>query len=66
MPIAPISGNDNEFTVQSISDIQKVADRGVTVKVINKPPWRDLTTLFAKDILAFLLALAEDKRERII
>ena len=34
MPIAPISGNDNEFTVQSISDIQKVADREATMKAL--------------------------------
>ncbi|GGX47018.1 recombinase [Tateyamaria omphalii] len=47
-----------------IAIIQRVADRGATVKVLDKP-WLDLTSPMGKGILAFLSALAEDERERL-
>ena len=47
-----------------ITIIQRVADRGAAVKVLDKP-WLDLTTPMGKGILAFLSALAEDERDRI-
>lgn len=50
--------------MDGINIIQRVADRGATVKVLDKP-WLDLTTPMGKGILAFLSALAEDERERI-
>lgn len=50
--------------MDGISIIQRVADRGATVKVLDKP-WLNLTTPMGKGILAFLSALAEDERERI-
>lgn len=50
--------------MDGISIIQRVADRGATVKVLDKP-WLDLTTPMGKGILAFLSALAEDERVRI-
>lgn len=50
--------------MDGIKIIQRVADRGATVKVLDKP-WLDLTTPMRKGILAFLSALAEDERERI-
>lgn len=50
--------------MDGITIIQRVADRGATVKVLDKP-WLDLTTPMGKGILAFLSALAEDERERI-
>lgn len=50
--------------MDGITIIQRVADRGATVKVVDKP-WLDLTTPMGKGILAFLSALAEDERERI-
>jgi len=50
--------------MDGIKIIQRVADRGATVKVLDKP-WLDLTTPMGKGILAFLSALAEDERERI-
>lgn len=50
--------------VDGITIIQRVADRGATVKVLDKP-WLDLTNPMGKGILAFLSALAEDERERI-
>lgn len=42
-----------------------MADRGATVKVLDKP-WLDLTSPMGKGILAFLSALAEDERDRIL
>lgn len=45
--------------------IQRIADRGATVKVLDRP-WLDLTTPMGKGILAFLSAMAEDERERIV
>jgi DNA invertase Pin-like site-specific DNA recombinase len=50
--------------IDGITIIQRVADRGALVKVLDKP-WLDLTTPMGKGILAFLSALAEDERERI-
>ncbi len=50
--------------MDGITIIQRVADRGATVKVLDKP-WLDLTTTVGKGILAFLSALAEDERDRI-
>lgn len=45
--------------------MQRVADRGALVKVLDKP-FLDLTTPMGKGILAFMSALAEDERDRII
>lgn len=50
--------------MDGITIIQRVADRGATVKVLDKP-WLDLTTPMGRGILAFLSALAEDERARI-
>lgn len=50
--------------MDGITIIQRVADRGATVKVLDKP-WLDLTNPMGRGILAFLSALAEDERERI-
>ena len=50
--------------MDGITIIQSVADRGASVRVLDKP-WLDLTTPMGKGILAFLSALAEDERERI-
>lgn len=50
--------------MDGITIIQRVAERGAFVKVLDKP-WLDLTTPMGKGILAFLSALAEDERERI-
>ncbi|WP_420557873.1 recombinase family protein [Roseovarius sp.] len=50
--------------MDGITIIQRVADRGATVRVLDKP-WLDLTTPMSKGILAFLSALAEDERERL-
>lgn len=45
--------------------MQRVADRSALVKVLDKP-FLDLTTPMGQGILAFMSALAEDERERII
>lgn len=45
--------------------IARVAARSAMVKALDKP-WLDLTTPIGKGFLAFLSALAEDERERII
>lgn len=50
--------------IDGISIIQRIADRGAYIKVLDKP-WLDLTTPMGKGILAFLSALAEDEREHI-
>lgn len=50
--------------MDGITILQRVADRGAGVKVLDKP-WLDLTTPMGKGILAFLSALAEDERQRI-
>ena len=51
--------------LDGIQILQRVADRGAAVRVLDKP-WLDLTTPMGKGILAFLSALAEDERERIV
>ncbi len=51
--------------MDGIAIIQRVADRGALVKALDKP-WLDLTSVMGKGILAFLSALAEDERERIV
>ncbi len=45
--------------------MQRVADRSALVKVLDKP-FLDLTTPMGKGILAFMSALAEDERLRIV
>lgn len=45
--------------------IQRIADRAAMIKVLDRP-YLDLTTPMGKGILAFMSALAEDERERII
>lgn len=45
--------------------VQRVADREALVKVLDKP-FLDLTTPMGKGILAFMSALAEDERLRIV
>lgn len=50
--------------MDGITIIQRVADRGASVNVLDKP-WLDLTSPMGKGILAFLSALAGDERERI-
>ena len=47
------------------SIIQRVADRGAAIRVLDKP-YLDLTTPMGKGILAFMSAMAEDERERIV
>lgn len=43
--------------IDGINIIQRIAERGACVKVLDKP-WLDLTTPMGKGILAFLSALA--------
>jgi DNA invertase Pin-like site-specific DNA recombinase len=45
--------------------IQRVADRGARLKVLDRS-YLDLTTTLGQGILAFLSALAQDERERIV
>ena len=45
--------------------MQRVADRGALVQVLDKPHL-DLTTPLGRGFLAFLSALAEDERQRIL
>ena len=47
-----------------ITIMQRVADRGAAVKVLDKP-WLDLTTPMGRGFHALLSAMAEDERERI-
>lgn len=51
--------------MDGISIMQRVAGRSAMVKALDKP-WLDLTTVMGKGILAFLSALAEDERERVV
>lgn len=51
--------------MDGIKIMQRVAGRGAAVKVLDKPHL-DLTTPIGRGILAFLSAMAEDERERII
>jgi len=51
--------------LDGIQIIQRVAARGALVMVLDKPHL-DLTSTMGQGILAFLSALAQDKRERIV
>jgi DNA invertase Pin-like site-specific DNA recombinase len=51
--------------LDGIQIIQRVARRGALVKVLDKP-YLDLTSTMGQGILAFLSALAQDERERIV
>jgi DNA invertase Pin-like site-specific DNA recombinase len=48
-----------------IAIMQRVHERGAVIKVLDKPHL-DLTTKIGQGFLAFLSALAEDERERIV
>lgn len=45
--------------------IQRIADRGAMLKVLDKP-YLDLTTAIGRGLMALFSALAEDDRERIV
>ena len=45
--------------------IEQIAARGASLKALDRP-WLDLTTPIGKGILAFLSALADDERSRIL
>lgn len=49
--------------IDGLAIMQRVADRGAAVKVLDKPHL-DLTTPIGRGFLAFLSAMAEDERER--
>ncbi|MEM7069253.1 MAG: recombinase family protein [Pseudomonadota bacterium] len=51
--------------IDGIKIMQQIADRGAMITVLDKPHL-DLTTPIGKGFLAFLSALAEDERGRII
>jgi DNA invertase Pin-like site-specific DNA recombinase len=51
--------------LDGIRIIERVAARGATFKALDRQ-WLDLTTPLGKGILAFLSALAEDERGRIL
>ncbi len=51
--------------MDGITIMQRVAAREASVKALDKP-WLDLSTPVGRGILAFLSALAEDERERIV
>lgn len=51
--------------MDGIRIMQRIADRGAMIKVLDKP-YLDLTTAMGRGMLALLSALAEDDRERII
>ena len=51
--------------LDGIAIMERIHRMGATVKVLDKP-WLDLTTPMGKGILAFLSALAEDERHRIL
>jgi len=51
--------------LDGIRIIERVAARGATFKALDRQ-WLDLTTPLGKRILAFLSALAEDERSRIL
>ncbi len=50
--------------MDGIAIMQRVGDRGATIKVLDKPHL-DLSTRMGQGFLAFLSALAEEERERI-
>jgi len=51
--------------IDGINILQRIADRGEKIKVLDKP-YLDLTSPVGQGILAFLSAMAQDERERII
>ena len=51
--------------LDGIRIIERVAGRGAALKALDRQ-WLDLTTPLGKGILAFLSALAEDERARIL
>jgi DNA invertase Pin-like site-specific DNA recombinase len=51
--------------IDGIAIMQRVAARGASIKVLDKPHL-DLTSKIGQGILAFLSALADDERERIV
>ena len=51
--------------LDGIAIIERIARMGATVKVLDKT-WLDLTTPLGRGFLAFLSALAEDERHRIL
>ncbi len=51
--------------MDGIAIMQRVHARGATIKVLDRPHL-DLTTKIGQGFLAFLSALAEDERERIV
>lgn len=51
--------------LDGIQIIERVAARGAMIRVLDKP-FLDLTSTMGKGILAFLSALAQDERERIV
>lgn len=51
--------------IDGIQIMQRVASRGAAIRVLDKPHL-DLTTAIGRGFLAFLSALAEDERGRII
>src|SRR5262245_44254480 len=51
--------------LDGIRIMERVYDSGALVKAVDKQ-WLDLTSTIGKGILAFLSALAQDERERII
>lgn len=50
--------------MDGIKIIDRVASRGASIRVLDKPHL-DLTTPIGKGFIAFLSAMAEDERERI-
>jgi DNA invertase Pin-like site-specific DNA recombinase len=51
--------------MDGIKIMERINDRNATIKALDKP-WLDLTTPIGRGILAFLSALAEDERLRIV
>src|SRR5271157_4365996 len=51
--------------IDGITIMQRVAARGAVIKLLDKPHL-DLTSKIGQGILAFLSALADDERERIV
>jgi DNA invertase Pin-like site-specific DNA recombinase len=51
--------------LDGIKIMERVHERGAAIRVLDKP-YLDLTTTMGKGILAFLSALAQDERERIV
>jgi DNA invertase Pin-like site-specific DNA recombinase len=51
--------------IDGVSIIDRIAKRGALIKVLDKPHL-DLTTRIGRGFIAFLSAMAEDERERIV